>query len=279
MRKLTILWLDDIRNPYKYLSKKSSSGTFVRNKQFYDGLMSKYDVDFIWVKNFDEFTNFILDNGLPQFVSFDHDLGAGLQKGAVCAKWLVEYCKKNGKKLPMFYVHSANPNGQREINGILKSFVSENKILREAQKIFPNRKSASMIAKAFRMHTGEKMEPEFVHWLAKKKGFRKYFYGKETYYASNLQTVVHTSYAKEYPIFLKEKEEKKRKEDERKERIRASYNPDEWIEPNRRPRFDENKVIEIIKEEIKETVRGVLKTNNPNYVDLKTAISNFKKNE
>ena len=33
----------------------------------------------------------------------------------------------------------------------------------------------------------------------------------------------------------------------------------------------------IIREEIEETINGVLKANNPNYVDLKTAVSNFKK--
>ena len=126
MEKITILWLDDMRDPTKYLTKKSNSNTFFRNKAFYDDLMSKYDINFIWVKNFNEFTDFILNKGLPQFISFDHDLGAGLPKGLDCAKWLIEYCKKTGSKLPMFYVHSANPNGQREINNLLNTKV-ENK--------------------------------------------------------------------------------------------------------------------------------------------------------
>lgn len=118
---LTVLWLDDMRDPYKYFNKKSNSGAFVRNKDFYDKLMSKYNLNFVWVRNIDEFSKFILKNGLPKFVSFDHDLGAGIPKGLDCAKWLVQYCQRTGSNLPSFFVHSANPNGQREINALLNS--------------------------------------------------------------------------------------------------------------------------------------------------------------
>lgn len=128
MNKLTVLWLDDMRNPYNYLHKESASNTLSRNKAFYRGLMGKHNVDFVWVRNFEEFTGYILKNGLPQFISFDHDLGAGLQKGLDCAKWLVEYCRKNNKKLPQYYVHSANPNGQREINRLLNPYLRESVI-------------------------------------------------------------------------------------------------------------------------------------------------------
>lgn len=126
--KLNILWLDDVRNPQQYLAKKPTSNTLIRNQDFYNRLFSKYDVDFVWVHNFDEFTSYIMKNGLPQFVSFDHDLGKGLQKGYDCAKWLISYCKQVGKKLPMFFVHSANPNGQREINGLLNNGLTECRI-------------------------------------------------------------------------------------------------------------------------------------------------------
>lgn len=107
MGNLTILWLDDQRDPYKYLRTKSTSATFARNKQFYDNLMQTYDVDFVWVKNLYQFIEYIEENGLPEFVSFDHDLnnrggGEGLSdeqklsnNGVNCAKWLVNYCKKN----------------------------------------------------------------------------------------------------------------------------------------------------------------------------------------
>lgn len=136
MRNLTILWLDDVRDPYKYLSKKSKTGAFLRNKEFYDSLMSQYDVDFIWVKNFEEFASFIEKNGLPEFVSFDHDLGAGLKKGLDCAEWLIGYCRQRNLKLPKFFVHSANPNGQREINALLNNALHEGKVIRLSEGQF-----------------------------------------------------------------------------------------------------------------------------------------------
>lgn len=77
-----------------------------------------------------EFINYINENGLPEFISFDHDLGAGLPKGLDCARWLISYCEKNNLKIPQFFVHSANPNGQREINGILnKQPMFENRVI------------------------------------------------------------------------------------------------------------------------------------------------------
>lgn len=135
-QELTVLWLDDQRDPYKYLNTNRQSDTFIRNKQFYDNLSKQYRVNFVWVKNLYQFIGYIEKNGLPQFVSFDHDLnsrggGEGLNdeqkmnnNGVNCAKWLVDYCKKTGQPLPKFYVHSANPKHGPEINRIL---TSENK--------------------------------------------------------------------------------------------------------------------------------------------------------
>ena len=61
MKKRTLLWLDDCRDPhtYNYLARFSPIGT---------------DVHVVWVKNYDEFENFILQHGLPNAVCFDHDL-------------------------------------------------------------------------------------------------------------------------------------------------------------------------------------------------------------
>lgn len=90
----------------------------------------KYDaVNFIWVRNFDEFTNYIKKNGLPEFISFDRDLKKGngidksleYQNGEDCAKWLVDYCKEHNEEIPNYFVHSANKNGQRNIPEILEN--------------------------------------------------------------------------------------------------------------------------------------------------------------
>lgn len=133
MNNLTILWLDDQRNPYKYLNSRNVSDTFKRNKQFYDKLFQQYNCNFIWVKNFYQFVDYIKKNGIPEFISFDHDLNnrggkEGLsdeQKlnndGVNCAKWLVNFCKQNNQPLPKFYVHSANPKYGPEITRVLTS--------------------------------------------------------------------------------------------------------------------------------------------------------------
>ena len=120
-KTLNILWLDDRREPYYYLyKKKSDSKAFLRNKAFYNDLLSKYDAKFTWVKNIDEFKKFILTNGVPDFVSFDRDLGTAPITGMDCAKWLVGYCKENGIKFPKYFIHSANvDNGQVAINDML----------------------------------------------------------------------------------------------------------------------------------------------------------------
>jgi len=73
------------------------------------------------VYNFEEFVAFISQNGMPDFISFDHDLG--LEKtGFDCAKWLVEYCLDNQVSLPDFAVHSQNPVGKENIEKLLENF-------------------------------------------------------------------------------------------------------------------------------------------------------------
>jgi len=118
-------------------------------------------------------------------------------------------------------------------------------------RIYPNRKTAIMIASDFMKNTGKKIDPSFVHWLADKKGFQKHPYGKEIYYASNLRTVLDNNYATLYPIFLKEKEQKRL---EREKPRNIDYNPDKFIEPDRSPRFyvPESKFSKIIREAIDE---------------------------
>ncbi len=93
------LYLDDIRNP------KSKGWTVVRT--------------------YEEFVEYIDKNGLPDEISFDHDLGENvteIKSGYDCAKWLCNYCWTNGIPIPSWNVHSANPVGRDNIIGILKSF-------------------------------------------------------------------------------------------------------------------------------------------------------------
>ena len=52
------------------------------------------DDDFVIVRNFHDFKKVILEKGLPEFISFDNDLGLDendqvAEDGYACAKWLV----------------------------------------------------------------------------------------------------------------------------------------------------------------------------------------------
>jgi len=74
------------------------------------------------VRSFEEFVEYITTNGLSDFISFDHDLGEG-KSGFDCAKWLVEYCLVHDRDIPDFSVHSQNPVGKENIEGLLEGFV------------------------------------------------------------------------------------------------------------------------------------------------------------
>jgi hypothetical protein len=119
------LFLDDIRQP-------KDACYLVLNPKIY------WDDDWFVVKNYVEFCSWIKRNGLPNIISFDHDLAdihyevdfndwndntadqLGVEEtGLDCAKWLVDYCLDNGFELPEYHVHSANPSGKKNIQSYL----------------------------------------------------------------------------------------------------------------------------------------------------------------
>lgn len=120
------LFLDDIRAPKDAINLVPSN-----LNRFY------WENDWFVVKNYTEFVNYIKSNGVPDFISFDHDLAdvhyevdfsdwefsadqLGVEEtGLDCAKWLVDYCLDNGFSLPQFVVHSANPAGRKNIQSYL----------------------------------------------------------------------------------------------------------------------------------------------------------------
>lgn len=125
---INILWLDDIREPYSYFANKRQSGAWIRNYEYYNNnIFNRYNPNFIWVKNLDEFKDYIIKNDLPDMVSFDHDIRpknyyGQHETGADVAQWLIEYCQKNNLQLPLSMAHSANKNGAQHINDILNSY-------------------------------------------------------------------------------------------------------------------------------------------------------------
>jgi hypothetical protein len=104
------LWLDDIRNPNLYMWQIQ--------------YMPNYNEDsdsIIWVKDYNEFVSWINQNGLPNEIFFDHDLGKD-ESGYDVAKWLVDYCIDNNLDLPKWKIQSANPVGRDNINGLLNNY-------------------------------------------------------------------------------------------------------------------------------------------------------------
>jgi len=135
MKKLqtnVFLFLDDIREPQQ-------AYPYTRQSMF---IHKEWEI----VRNFDEFKQHIETRGMPEFISFDHDLAdshytpeylwSDYEKskewqdaqthtektGYECAKWLVAYCIENEIALPDYYCHSANPVGKDNIYNLLDKF-------------------------------------------------------------------------------------------------------------------------------------------------------------
>jgi hypothetical protein len=117
------LYLDDFRDPI--------DSSYYRNEPVYTNL------DWIVVRNYDEFTKKIEELGIPEVVSFDHDLAdvhyekqqfnyndeTQEKTGYHCAKWLIYYCIDNKKDLPaMILVHSMNPAGTQNIWSLFNTY-------------------------------------------------------------------------------------------------------------------------------------------------------------
>ena len=105
-----LLWLDDYRNPYE-------------NDWLIFSPIGR-DVEVIWLKSYNEFIEYIEQNGMPDGICFDHDLGEE-NTGYDCAKWLVEYCMDNGLSIPKWNVQSSNPVGKENINSLLNNFLKK----------------------------------------------------------------------------------------------------------------------------------------------------------
>lgn len=116
------LFLDDIRTP-------ENAFNYTKNPIFTDW-------EWVIVRSYAEFVAYIEENGIPSFVAFDHDLAditydPMTQRehfeyhettGKDCADWLINYCIDNELDFPDYFVHSANPIGAENIDGLIKSY-------------------------------------------------------------------------------------------------------------------------------------------------------------
>ena len=147
MKKKTLLWLDDIRDPFEWDNAPDN----IKEEHIKWLVFSPivYPFTTVWVKSYEAFTDWIKSNGLPDAICFDHDLGSdisrakvasgmsksqarrekvGTKTGMDCAKWLVEYCLDKKEKLPLYNIQSSNPSGKANIDGLLQSFIKHQKL-------------------------------------------------------------------------------------------------------------------------------------------------------
>ena len=120
------LFLDDFRFPYD--AYKYTHQSIYKEKEW------------VIVRNYDEFVNYIIKHSIPDIISFDHDLGYehynnysygdvidydmfNEKTGYDCAKWLIDYIIDNDLKPPKeILIHSMNPIGSENIKKLFTNF-------------------------------------------------------------------------------------------------------------------------------------------------------------
>jgi hypothetical protein len=117
------LFLDDVRTP-------ESTHEFMHMPVY-------LQADWVVVRDYEEFVSKVLSKGVPDMISFDHDLAdahydqqnfdydkEGEEKtGYHCAKWLIDYCLDNKLKVPTkIIVHSMNPIGSLNIKSLFETY-------------------------------------------------------------------------------------------------------------------------------------------------------------
>ena len=126
------LFLDDERFPIN-----RSTDVYLEIDSAYDLTKDKRykELDWIIVRNFGDFVKVIKEKGLPEIISFDHDLkdfhyyhyrtftvytgwidyslleGTGFE----CAKWLISYLLDNDLDSPTILIHTQNTVGAKNI--------------------------------------------------------------------------------------------------------------------------------------------------------------------
>ena len=118
------LFLDDLRTP---------DNTFGMTQN------PIYKSQWVVVRNYDEFVKCINKLGMPELISFDHDLAdihydmqdiiteddydiMTEKTGYHCAKWLIDYCMDNKVSPPNYLVHSMNTVGASNIRYLIENY-------------------------------------------------------------------------------------------------------------------------------------------------------------
>jgi len=103
---MTTMYVDDVRTPTREWDVVSRS--------------SKDAIDFME------------ENGCPDYISFDHDLG-GYDNAIILVRWMIENdLDADGTFIPLSFgygVHSANPVGAENIRGLLDSYLNQREVV------------------------------------------------------------------------------------------------------------------------------------------------------
>lgn len=90
-------------------------------KLFIDDVRNPPGEDFSVVRSTAEAIEWVKTNGIPSFISFDHDLG-GDDTSMVFIRRMYEEIWQEGNPIPDYTVHSANPIGSKNIVSFMESW-------------------------------------------------------------------------------------------------------------------------------------------------------------
>lgn len=93
-------------------------------KLFIDDLRNPPDDSWVVVRSYNEAIDYLANTGMPDIISFDHDLGLA-ETGYDTAKWIVNKIIDNELDLPQSFtykVHYMNPIGAANIKHLLDNF-------------------------------------------------------------------------------------------------------------------------------------------------------------
>jgi hypothetical protein len=101
MAKTKVLWLDDLR----------PVPADTENEEYW------------CARTFFEFKCWLMDNGLPDVLDLDHDLGTSMMTGMDCLKLVLSmHCENPGAKLPELRIHSQNPVGSENMRCLYENY-------------------------------------------------------------------------------------------------------------------------------------------------------------
>lgn len=93
----------------------------------YAGNLMYLKYRWIIVRSHRKFVKTIIKKGVPQFISFDHDLSDVKSEremtGYDCAKWLSAYCMNNKKQISKYAIHTSNTVGAQNIETYLQNHI------------------------------------------------------------------------------------------------------------------------------------------------------------